>query len=125
MFLLIFRELNFNLTIHNPFRAVEGLLIDIKTRCRTASNVDSFREGERSLTLTLIGRSFLNPRLCSQIRSNDWGPLKSEKLTNFSHYTVRISLKKNSSLGIFKKPNLMFSLSYVFKNHLKFFIQYF
>lgn len=41
--LLLLRELDFNLTIHNPFRAVEGLLIDIKTRCRTVSNVDAFR----------------------------------------------------------------------------------
>jgi hypothetical protein len=39
-----FRELNFNLTIHNPYRAVEGLLIDIKTRCRTVSQVDTFRQ---------------------------------------------------------------------------------
>lgn len=28
--LLLMEQLNFHLTIHNPFRAVEGLLIDIK-----------------------------------------------------------------------------------------------
>ena len=28
--LLLMRELNFHLTIHNPFRPVEGLLIDVK-----------------------------------------------------------------------------------------------
>ena len=31
--LLLMQELKFHLTVHNPFRAVEGLLIDIKTRC--------------------------------------------------------------------------------------------
>ena len=28
--LLLMKELNFHLTIHNPFRALEGLLIDVK-----------------------------------------------------------------------------------------------
>jgi len=43
--LLLMQELQFHLTIHNPFRAVEGLLIDIKTRSEGAvsSEVDSFR----------------------------------------------------------------------------------
>ena len=27
------QQLQFHLTIHNPFRAVEGLIIDIKARC--------------------------------------------------------------------------------------------
>nr|CAI5863334.1 unnamed protein product [Callosobruchus analis] len=31
--LLLMEQLNFHLSIHNPFRPVEGLLIDIKTRC--------------------------------------------------------------------------------------------
>jgi len=31
--LLLIQELTFHLTIHNPFRPVEGLFIDIKTRC--------------------------------------------------------------------------------------------
>ncbi|KAJ8971046.1 hypothetical protein NQ314_000912 [Rhamnusium bicolor] len=30
--LLLMEQMNFNLSIHNPFRPVEGLLIDIKTR---------------------------------------------------------------------------------------------
>jgi len=41
--LLLMQELQFHLTIHNPYRAVEGLLIDIKTRCTSVQNVDSFR----------------------------------------------------------------------------------
>jgi len=41
--LLLMQELRFHLTIHNPFRAVEGLLIDIKTRCDSVHSVDSFR----------------------------------------------------------------------------------
>ncbi|KAK9884068.1 hypothetical protein WA026_005005 [Henosepilachna vigintioctopunctata] len=31
--LLLMEQLNFHLSIHNPYRPIEGLLIDIKTRC--------------------------------------------------------------------------------------------
>jgi len=31
--LLLMQQVNYNLTVHNPFRPLEGLLIDIKTRC--------------------------------------------------------------------------------------------
>jgi len=42
--LLLLQELHFNLTIHNPFRAMEGLLIDIKTRCGDMiESVDALR----------------------------------------------------------------------------------
>jgi len=41
--LLLMQELQFHLTVHNPFRAVEGFLIDIKTRCESVHGVDSFR----------------------------------------------------------------------------------
>ena len=40
--LLLMQELRFNLTIHNPYRALEGLLIDIKTRFPTLA-VDNWR----------------------------------------------------------------------------------
>ena len=39
--LLLMQELRFHLTIHNPYRALEGLLIDIKTRIN--QDVDSWR----------------------------------------------------------------------------------
>lgn len=42
--LLLMKELNYYLTIHNPYRPVEGFLIDIKTRCRL-SNPDRLRIG--------------------------------------------------------------------------------
>ena len=42
--LLLMKELNYNLTIHNPFRPVEGFLIDIKTRCHIP-NPDRLRKG--------------------------------------------------------------------------------
>lgn len=42
--LLLMQELNYYLTIHNPFRPVEGFLIDIKTRCNM-SNPDRLRLG--------------------------------------------------------------------------------
>ena len=41
--LLLMQELRFHLTVHNPFRALEGLLIDIKTRY-SLDNVDSWRK---------------------------------------------------------------------------------
>ncbi|XP_075224490.1 cyclin H isoform X2 [Lycorma delicatula] len=34
--LLLMQHLNYNLTVHNPYRPVEGLLIDIKTRSNLA-----------------------------------------------------------------------------------------
>lgn len=42
--LLLMKELNFNLTVHNPFRPVEGFLIDIKTRTQMP-NPDRLRKG--------------------------------------------------------------------------------
>lgn len=51
--LLLMQQLNFHLSIHNPFRPVEGLFIDIKTRC-TLNDPERLRPGtehflERSL----------------------------------------------------------------------------
>jgi cyclin H len=31
--LLLMQHLNYYLTVHNPYRPIEGFLIDIKTRC--------------------------------------------------------------------------------------------
>lgn len=42
--LLLMQHLNYYLTIHNPFRPVEGFLIDIKTRC-TMQNPERLRPG--------------------------------------------------------------------------------
>lgn len=42
--LLLMQELNYYLTIHNPFRPIEGFLIDIKTRCNM-NNPDRLRGG--------------------------------------------------------------------------------
>ena len=52
--LLLMEQLNFHITVHNPWRPVEGLLIDIKTRLLprlpVQMNVESFRpEIERFL----------------------------------------------------------------------------
>lgn len=41
--LLLLQELQFNLTIHNPWRPMEGLVIDLKTRCKHLDNIDSLR----------------------------------------------------------------------------------
>lgn len=42
--LLLMERLNYYLTIHNPYRPIEGFLIDIKTRCSLA-NPDRLRNG--------------------------------------------------------------------------------
>lgn len=42
--LLLMQHLNYYLTIHNPFRPVEGFLIDIKTRC-TMQSPERLRPG--------------------------------------------------------------------------------
>ncbi|XP_073972605.1 cyclin H isoform X2 [Rhodnius prolixus] len=42
--LLLMQQLNYNLTVHNPFRAVEGFLIDIKVRSRL-NNPEKLRGG--------------------------------------------------------------------------------
>lgn len=42
--LLLMQRLNYYLTIHNPYRPVEGFLIDIKTRCSLV-NPDRLRNG--------------------------------------------------------------------------------
>lgn len=42
--LLLMQQLNYYLTVHNPFRPIEGFLIDIKTRC-TMVNPDRLRNG--------------------------------------------------------------------------------
>lgn len=52
--LLLMQELNYNLTVHNPFRPIEGFLIDIKTRCQM-QNPDRLRKGIDEF----LDRSFL------------------------------------------------------------------
>nr|CAG4644047.1 EOG090X080D [Lepidurus arcticus] len=43
--LLLMQQLAYNLTVHNPFRPMEGLLIDIKTRCTSMKDPDKLRPG--------------------------------------------------------------------------------
>lgn len=42
--LLLIQQLNFHLVIHNPYRPMEGLLIDLKTRYPTLENPESLRK---------------------------------------------------------------------------------
>ncbi|RZC41738.1 cyclin-H [Asbolus verrucosus] len=56
--LLLMEQLNFHLSVHNPFRPVEGLLIDIKTRC-TLNDPERLRPGtehflERALLTDVV-----------------------------------------------------------------------
>ena len=41
--LLLMQQLNYQLTVHNPFRPLEGLMIDIKTRFKTLHNPERLR----------------------------------------------------------------------------------
>ncbi|XP_034941959.1 cyclin-H [Chelonus insularis] len=41
--LLLMQQLNYHLTVHNPFRPVEGFMIDIKTRCTSLENPERLR----------------------------------------------------------------------------------
>ncbi|KAJ3648409.1 hypothetical protein Zmor_020214 [Zophobas morio] len=52
--LLLMEQLSFHLAIHNPFRPVEGLLIDIKTRC-SLNDPERLRPG----TEHFLERAFL------------------------------------------------------------------
>ena len=57
--LLLMQELKFHLTIHNPYRAMEGLLIDIKTRYSLA-DVESWRtEMEEFLSQVYLTNSIM------------------------------------------------------------------
>lgn len=42
--LLLIQQLNFHLIVHNPYRPLEGLLIDLKTRYPTLENPESLRK---------------------------------------------------------------------------------
>ena len=42
--LLLMKQLAYHLTIHNPFRPVEGLLIDVKARCTSLRDPESLRK---------------------------------------------------------------------------------
>lgn len=42
--LLLIQQLNFHLVVHNPFRPMEGLLIDLKTRYPALENPESLRK---------------------------------------------------------------------------------
>lgn len=41
--LLLLKELDYHLTVHNPFRPVEGLLIDVSARCDSIKNPEHLR----------------------------------------------------------------------------------
>ncbi|XP_064472202.1 cyclin-H-like [Ornithodoros turicata] len=41
--LLLMQQLKYHLTVHNPYRPLEGLLIDIKTRCRQFPDPEKLR----------------------------------------------------------------------------------
>lgn len=43
--LLIMQLLHYHLTVHNPFRPLEGLLIDVKTRCAEPQEAEKLRKG--------------------------------------------------------------------------------
>lgn len=46
--------LHFHLTVHNPYRPVEGLIIDIKTRCPEISDPEKLRKGLETFLLNCL-----------------------------------------------------------------------
>lgn len=60
--LLLIQQLNFHLVVHNPYRPMEGLLIDLKTRYPTLENPESLRKSVDEFltqaTLTDMGLLF-------------------------------------------------------------------
>ncbi|XP_036365671.1 cyclin-H isoform X3 [Octopus sinensis] len=42
--LLLMEKLSYHLTVHNPFRPLEGFLIDMKTNCQTCSDPEILRQ---------------------------------------------------------------------------------
>lgn len=52
--LLLLEVLHFHLTVHNPYRPVEGLLIDIKTRCPEISDLEKLRKGVDAFLLNCL-----------------------------------------------------------------------
>ncbi len=42
--LLLMRELSFHLTVHNPYRPLEGLLMDVKSRCSSLRDPEALRK---------------------------------------------------------------------------------
>lgn len=42
--LLLMQQLKYHLTTHNPYRSIEGFLIDIKTRCPSIKDPERFRQ---------------------------------------------------------------------------------
>ncbi|CAG5129233.1 unnamed protein product, partial [Candidula unifasciata] len=58
--LTLMSKLNYHLTVHNPFRPLEGFLIDIKTHCRDIPNVERIRRpAEEFLERSLLSDACL------------------------------------------------------------------
>lgn len=65
--LLLMQQLNFHLTVHNPYRPVTGLLIDIKVRAlaRRGGTADqSGKEGIQRMRISTGSVSYLTPVIC-------------------------------------------------------------
>lgn len=52
--LLLLEILHFHLTVHNPYRPVEGLFIDIKTRCPEISDLEKLRKGVEAFLINCL-----------------------------------------------------------------------
>lgn len=58
--LLLMQKLHFHLTIHNPFRPLEGFLIDLKSRFRDVNDVEKYRQNaEMFIAKALLADTFL------------------------------------------------------------------
>ena len=58
--LLLMQKLHFHLTVHNPFRPLEGFIIDLKSRFKGINDVDRYRQNaEIFITKALLSDTFL------------------------------------------------------------------
>ncbi|KAJ8006116.1 hypothetical protein DPEC_G00124910 [Dallia pectoralis] len=94
--LLLIQQLNFHLVVHNPYRPMEGLLIDLKTRYPPLENPESLRKSADDFltraSLTDIGLLFPPSQIAMTAIFNS---ASRASLSMESYLTECMSLKDN------------------------------
>ncbi|KAL0979745.1 hypothetical protein UPYG_G00189050 [Umbra pygmaea] len=97
--LLLIQQLNFHLVVHNPYRPLEGLLIDLKTRYPLLENPESLRKSADDfltrVTLTDIGLLFPPSQIAMTAIMNS---ASRAGLSMDSYLTECLELKDNKEM---------------------------
>ncbi|XP_013406190.1 cyclin-H [Lingula anatina] len=119
--LLLMKELHYHMTIHNPFRALEGLIIDVKTRCKAVQamptkDVEKLRKG----AFDFIDRS-LSTDAClifapSQIALAALLASASEQKINLDSYVTETLLMSESQEHVHKVIEQVKRIRYMVKH---------